>query len=122
MLTWREGGDGELSSLYVIVEALRLADRRREEVTLLVCSCDDNKSAKNRLLTLRRQSRPVEQIVDFETAEKTRECAHAVLVRRLFPQVVRFRFNFCNFAPNVSQTRYMMVYGTVALVEETCRL
>ncbi len=86
MLTWKDGG--ELSTSYVIVESVRLADRLREEVTLLVCSCDDNKKAKNRLLTLRRQSRPIGRIVDFETAEKTHECTHCALVRRLFPQVL----------------------------------
>ncbi len=91
--------DGILSNSYVVVvvEAIRLKDRAFRETVLLImrstvsrnliCSCADNKEARNRLLTLRRQSRPIDEMRTFEEAQKTSQCIHGLLTRKLFPQV-----------------------------------
>ncbi len=92
MLACKEGG--KLGRSYEFVQVVRLQDRLRRPVSLLVCSCDENRVAKSRLMNLRRQSRPIDDIQEFEQAQRDAECIHGALARKLFPQVsIRYTCN-----------------------------
>jgi hypothetical protein len=74
---------------YEIVQAVLLGDQQREQLAVLVCSCEDGVATREKVSTLRRLSRPIGQPVLYQEEHLLTECIHGTVVRRLCPQLLQ---------------------------------